>query len=176
MLCTLDLYKLLTRNIATNLLNFHDLRRIVEQNNWTTSFAYPCMNTNVCFMTTPNTYYGNREQRHYYWVLNSDVTIYMTKVVGDIWPLPMMQLHRSLTGHVLRLCPSWRHNPHLDLGPFSIHREVGNSLSFPSISLRIRVDFGRPLFQISCGLGITTLVSSGSGHANLSFNGWNTGS
>ena len=78
-------------------------------------------------------------------------------------------------GHVLRLCPSWQHNPHLDLGSFSIHREVGNSLSFSSISLRIRVDFGGPLFRISCGLGITTLVSSGSGHANLSFNGWNTG-
>ena len=79
-------------------------------------------------------------------------------------------------GHVLRLCPSWRHNPHPNLGPLSIHREVGNSLSFSSISLRIHVDFGRPLCRISYGLGITTLVSSGSSHANLSFNGWNTGS
>ena len=65
--------------------------------------------------------------------------------------LPMMQLQRS------------------------IHREVGNSLSFSSISLRIRVDIGQPLFRINHGLGITSLVSSRSNHANLSFNGWNTG-
>nr|POE67514.1 hypothetical protein CFP56_36680 [Quercus suber] len=73
-------------------------------------------------------------------------------------------------GHVLRLCPSWRHNPHLDFGPFSIRKELGNSLSLSSLSilLRIRVDFGQPFFRINRGLGITSLVSSGSGHPNLS--------
>nr|POE85725.1 hypothetical protein CFP56_07185 [Quercus suber] len=128
------------------------------------------MNTNVCFITSPNTYYGNREQFTPTQLLRNGSFTY------DAAPLVVDSAFR--VGHVLHLCPSWRHNPHHDFGPFLIHKELGNSLSLSSssISLRIHVDFGRPLFRINRGLGIISRVSSGSGHSNLSFNGWNTGS
>ena len=62
------------------------------------------------------------------------------------------------------------------LGPFLIHKEVGNSLSCSSISLQIIVDLGQPFSWINCKFRIIVLLSSRSGHSNLSINGWNIGS
>ena len=78
-------------------------------------------------------------------------------------------------GHVLRLCPSWSHNPHCTFLPPSFHGVVLGRLPPSSISFLIRVEIGRPFARINWGLGRTLRVSSGSGHDNLSFNVGKTG-
>ena len=73
-------------------------------------------------------------------------------------------------GHVLRLCPSWPHNPHCTFLPPSLHGVVLGRFPPSFISFLIRVKIGRPFSRINQGLGKTLQVSSGSGHDNLSFN------
>ena len=78
-------------------------------------------------------------------------------------------------GHVLRLCPSWSHNPHCTFFPPSFHGVVLGHFSPSSISFLIHVETGRPFSQINWGLGTTLQVSLRSGHDNLSFNAGKTG-
>ena len=77
-------------------------------------------------------------------------------------------------GHVLRLCPSWSHNPHCTFFSLSFHGVVLGRFLPSSISFLIRVETGRPFSQINRGLGRTLRVSSGSVHDNLSFNAGKT--
>ena len=73
-------------------------------------------------------------------------------------------------GHVLRLCPSWSHNPHCTFFPLSFHGVVLGRFLPSSISFLIRVEKRQPFFQINRGLERTLRVSLGSSHDNLSFN------
>ena len=82
---------------------------------------------------------------------------------------PLVDTSFSL-GHILRLCPSWSHNPHCTFFPPSFHGVVLGHFSPSSISFLIHVETGRPFSQINWGLGRTLRVSVGSGHDNLSFN------
>ena len=60
-----------------------------------------------------------------------------------------------LLRHVLRLCPSWSHNPHCTFLPPSFHGVVLGRFPPSSISFLIRVETRRPFSRINRGLGRT---------------------